>query len=35
LPRTLFFNAKGEVNAISGELEKKNVEQWIKEQYAP
>ncbi|MCR4303088.1 MAG: TlpA family protein disulfide reductase [Gallionella sp.] len=35
LPRTLFFSAKGEVNAISGELEKKNVEQWIKEQYAP
>lgn len=34
LPRTYFFSAKGEVNAISGELEQKEVEQWIKEQYA-
>lgn len=35
LPRTYFFSAKGEVNAISGELEQKEVEQWVKEQYAP
>lgn len=34
LPRTLFFNAKGEVNAISGKLEQKEVEHWIKEQYS-
>ena len=34
LPRTLFFNAKGEVNAISGKLEQKAVEHWIKEQYS-
>lgn len=35
LPRTYFFSAKGEVNAISGKLEQKELEQWIKEQYAP
>ena len=34
LPRTLFFSAKGEVNAISGKLEQKEVEHWIKEQYS-
>lgn len=34
LPRTYFFNAKGEVNAVSGKLEQKEVEQWIKEQYS-
>ncbi len=33
LPRTYFFNAKNEVTAISGKLEQKEVEQWIKEQY--
>jgi len=35
LPRTYFFSAKNEVKAISGKLEQKEVEQWIKEQYAP
>ena len=35
LPRTYFFDAKGKVNAISGKVEQKEVEQWIKEQYAP
>lgn len=35
LPRTYFFSAQGEVNAISGKVEQKEVEQWIKEQYAP
>lgn len=35
LPRTYFFSAQGELNAISGELEQKEVEQWLKEQYAP
>lgn len=35
LPRTYFFSAKGQVTAISGELEQKDVEQWVKEQYAP
>lgn len=35
LPRTYFFGAKNEVTAISGKLEYKEVEQWVKEQYAP
>ena len=35
LPRTYFFSAKNEVTAISGKLELGEVEQWIKEQYAP
>jgi len=34
LPRTYFFSPKGEVTAISGKLEQKEVEQWIKEQYS-
>jgi len=34
LPRTYFFDAKGKVNAISGKVEQKEVEQWIKEQYS-
>jgi thiol-disulfide isomerase/thioredoxin len=34
LPRTYFYSAKGEATAISGKLEQKEVEQWIKEQYA-
>jgi len=34
LPRTYFFSANSEVKAISGKLEQKEVEQWIKEQYA-
>ena len=33
LPRTYFFSAKGEANAISGKVEQKEVEKWIKEQY--
>jgi thiol-disulfide isomerase/thioredoxin len=33
LPRTYFFSTKNEVTAISGKLEQKEVEQWIKEQY--
>lgn len=35
LPRTYFFSAKNEVKAFSGKLEPEEVEQWIKEQYAP
>jgi thiol-disulfide isomerase/thioredoxin len=35
LPRTYFFSPGHEVTAISGKLEYKEVEQWIKEQYAP
>lgn len=35
LPRTYFFNAKNEVKAISGKIERKEVEQWINEQYWP
>lgn len=35
LPRTYFFSANSEVKAISGKLEQKEVEQWVKEQYAP
>jgi len=34
LPRTYLFSAKGEVAAISGKVEQKEVEQWIKEQYS-
>jgi len=34
LPRTYFFSAKGEITAISGKVEQKEVEQWIKEQYS-
>lgn len=33
LPRTYFFNANGEVKAISGKLEQNKTEQWINEQY--
>ncbi len=33
LPRTYFFSTKNDVKAISGKLEQKEVEQWIKEQY--
>lgn len=33
LPRTYFYNADNEVTAISGRIEEKKVEQWIKEQY--
>ena len=35
LPRTYFFSVKNEVKAISGKLEREEVERWIKEQYAP
>lgn len=35
LPRTYFFSPKHEVTAISGKLEYQEVEQWVKEQYAP
>lgn len=34
LPRTYFFDAKGNVNAISGKVEPEELEQWLKEQYA-
>lgn len=34
LPRTYFYSTKNEVNAISGKLEYKEVEQWVKQQYA-
>jgi thiol-disulfide isomerase/thioredoxin len=34
LPRTYFFSANGEVAAISGKLEQKDMEQWAKEQYS-
>lgn len=34
LPRTYFFGAKGDVRAVSGKIEQKEVEQWIKEQYS-
>ena len=34
LPRTYFFSTNSEVKAVSGKLEQKEVEQWIKEQYA-
>lgn len=34
LPRTYFFSANNEVKAFSGKLEREEVEQWIKEQYA-
>lgn len=34
LPRTYFFSSKGEITAISGKVEQKEVEQWIKEQYS-
>ena len=33
LPRTYFFNADGETNAVSGKLDQGEVEQWIKAQY--
>lgn len=33
LPRTYFFGPKNEVTAISGKLEYKEVEQWIKQQH--
>ena len=34
LPRTYFYSTKNEVTAISGKLEYKEVEQWVKQQYA-
>jgi outer membrane protein W len=34
LPRTYFFSANGDVAAISGKLEQKDMEQWAKEQYS-
>lgn len=34
MPRTYFFSAKGGVTAVSGKVEQKEVEQWIKEQYS-
>lgn len=34
LPRTYFFSPKKEITAISGKLEYKEVEQWVKEQDA-
>ncbi len=34
LPRTYLFSANGRVEAISGELAEKEVEQWAKEQYS-
>lgn len=34
LPRTYFFGSNGEVTAVSGKLEQKEVEQWVKEQYS-
>ena len=34
LPRTYFFGPKNEVTAISGKLEYKEMEQWVKQQYA-
>lgn len=34
LPRTYFFSSKGDVTAISGKVEQKEVERWIKEQYS-
>jgi thiol-disulfide isomerase/thioredoxin len=33
LPRTYFFSPGSEVTAISGKLEYKEVEQWVKQQY--
>jgi thiol-disulfide isomerase/thioredoxin len=33
LPRTYFFGTKNEITAISGKIEQKEMEQWIKEQY--
>lgn len=33
LPRTYFYDRKGNVAAVSGKLEYKEVEQWVKEQY--
>lgn len=35
LPRTYFYGAKGEAAAVSGKLEYKEMEQWVKQQYAP
>lgn len=35
LPRTYFFSASSEVKAVSGKVEQKDVEQWIKEQAVP
>ncbi len=35
LPRTYFFSAKNEVNAISGKLRREETERWIKEQHTP
>lgn len=34
LPRTYFYGANNEVTAISGKLEYKEMEQWVKQQYA-
>ncbi|MDO8350677.1 MAG: TlpA disulfide reductase family protein [Gallionella sp.] len=35
LPRTYLFGAKNAVTAISGKLEGKEMERWVKAQYAP
>ena len=35
LPRTYLFGAKNTVTAISGKLEGKEMERWVKAQYAP
>lgn len=35
LPRTYLFGANNAVTAISGKLEGKEMEQWVKAQYAP
>jgi len=35
LPRTYLFGAKNAVIAISGKLEDKEMERWVKAQYAP
>lgn len=34
LPRTYFFGTNGEVIAVSGKVEEKDVELWVKEQYS-
>ena len=34
LPRTYFYGANNEVAAISGKLEYKEMEDWVKRQYA-
>lgn len=34
LPRTYFYSSNGDVTAISGQIEQKEVERWVKEQYS-